>query len=79
MVKSKSVNESLSVFKKIVKESSSFDEAFEKSKTTYGIPLETARYFSEKYNPSGKLSQKETFKVFYDEIKGGSMGWKHKK
>jgi len=60
----------LSVFKELVRNSSSFEEAFDKVPTIKGIPLETARYFSEKYNPTGELSREEAFRKFYNEIKG---------
>lgn len=61
----------LSIFENLVRNSNSFEEAFEKIPTIKGIPLATARYFNDKYNPTGDLSREETFRIFYDEIKGG--------
>lgn len=60
----------MSGFYKIVRESKNFEEAFKKAQFIKGINDETSKYFYSKYNPTGVKSGKETFKVFYEEIKG---------
>lgn len=57
-------------FEKVVNESKSVDEAFDKVKNIQGVSSETSKSFREKYDPKGELSTKEAFTKFYDEVKG---------
>jgi len=60
----------MSEFYKIVRESKDFEEAFKKAQSIQGVSPETSKYFYSKYNSTGVKSGKETFKTFYEEIKG---------
>ena len=60
----------LKIFKDIVLESKSFDEAFDKVSNVQGVPREVSAFFFEKYNPNNKLDKHDTFLKFYTEIKG---------
>jgi hypothetical protein len=60
----------MSEFYKIVRESKDFEEAFKKAQLITGVTPETSKYFYSKYNPTGVKSGKESFKSFYEEVKG---------
>ena len=60
----------LKIFKDIVLESKSFDEAFDKVSNVQGVPREVSAFFFEKYNPNNKLDKHDTFLKFYTEVKG---------
>jgi hypothetical protein len=60
----------MSEFYKIVRESKDFEEAFKKAQLIKNVNPETATYFYSKYNPTAVKSGKETFKSFYEEVKG---------
>lgn len=60
----------MSEFYKIVRESKDFEEAFKKAQSIQGVSPETSKYFYSKYNPTGVKSGKESFKSFYEEVKG---------
>jgi hypothetical protein len=60
----------MSEFYKIVRESKDFEEAFKKAQSINGVSPETSTYFYGKYNPSGNKSGKESFKAFYEEVRG---------
>ena len=65
-------------FAKIVKKSDSFEDAW-KGMVGMEVSTDVADAFDEKYNPDKKLSLKESFKKFYDEVKmesGGEAGGK---
>jgi len=57
-------------FEKVVNESKSVDEAFDKIKNIQGVSSETSKSFRDKYDPKGELSTKEAFGKFYDDVKG---------
>jgi hypothetical protein len=63
----------MSEFYKIVRESNDFEEAFKKAQLIKGVTPETSKYFYSKYNPTGVKSGKETFKSFYEEVRGTEM------
>jgi hypothetical protein len=60
----------MSEFYKIVRESKDFEEAFKNAQLITGVTPETLKYFYSKYNPTGVKSGKESFKSFYEEVKG---------
>ena len=60
----------MSEFYKIVRESKDFEDAFAKARMIKGVNPETATYFYSKYNPNNNKSGKETFKTFYEEVRG---------
>ena len=60
-------------FAKIIKKSDNFEDAFNEIKKMGEVSGDVTDAFDEKYNPTGKLSLKEAFRNFYDEIKDTSM------
>lgn len=60
-------------FEKVVNESKTADEAFDKIKNIKGVSSETSKSFREKYDPKGDLSIKEAFGKFYDEVKAKTV------
>jgi hypothetical protein len=60
----------MSEFYKIVRESKDFEEAFKKAQSIKGVNEETSKHFYSKYNPNGDKSGKESFKTFYEEVRG---------
>jgi hypothetical protein len=60
----------MSEFYKIVRESKDFEEAFKKAQNIKNVNPETSKYFYSKYNPTGTKSGKESFRSFYEEVRG---------
>ena len=60
-------------FEDIVRSSSGPDDAYNKARAITGVPASVADSFYRKYNPDGKLSQRQSFEIFYNEIKGKVM------
>jgi hypothetical protein len=60
----------MSEFYKIVRESKDFEEAFKKAQLIKNVNAETATYFYSKYNPTEVKNGEQTFKSFYEEVKG---------
>ena len=56
-------------FADIVRESKTVDEAFEKTQEIKNVPAEISEAFRNKYDPKKKLTPKQAFEVFYNEIK----------
>lgn len=55
---------------KIVKESKNVKEAFDKIRQIKNVSSETAKQFSEKYNPDNNLTMMDSFERFYNDVKG---------
>ena len=66
-------DERLEPFAKIIKKSDNFEDAFNEIKKMGAISGDVTDAFDAKYNPDGKLTLKEAFRKFYDEIKSDSM------
>jgi hypothetical protein len=66
------VGDELKKFKDIILESKDFNSAFAKARLIKNVSSETANYFSEKYNPTDKLSMEEAFNKMYNEVKSDS-------
>jgi hypothetical protein len=60
----------LKIFKDIVLESKSFDEAFDKVSNVQGVPREVSAFFLDKYRTKNTLDKHDTFLKFYTEVKG---------
>jgi hypothetical protein len=58
-------------FERMVNESSSEEEAFNKVRDAKDVSLEVSKAFREKYDPNKDLTPKETFAKFYREVKSG--------
>ena len=56
-------------FEKIVQESKTVKEAYDKVQAIKDVPSEVSQAFKEKYDADGKLTPKQAFKKFYDEVK----------
>ena len=68
-----SQEEALKPFADIINESGSFEEAFNKVMEIKDVSEETSTMFREKYDPEGKLSPKQAFEKFYNEVKSQKM------
>lgn len=55
---------------KIVKESKTVKEAFDKIRQVKNVSSETARQFREKYDPENNLTMMDSFERFYNDVKG---------
>jgi hypothetical protein len=60
----------LKIFKDIVLESKSFDEAFDKVSNVQGVPREVSAFFLDKYRTKNTLDKHDVFLKFYTEVKG---------
>ena len=77
--KTKPTNEqevSFSIFEKIINESKSEEDAFNKAREVKGIPLDVSKYFMEKYDPNRELTPRQSFSKFYKEVKGNTLSSK---
>lgn len=55
-------------FKRIIDATDSFEKAYEEAQKIKDVPLATSEKFRGKYGPDKKLSPKETFRKFYDDV-----------
>lgn len=60
----------LQQFIDVINKSKNFESAFKTVSAIKGVPKETSKMFAEKYNSEGKLSPKDAFRKFYNEVKG---------
>jgi len=63
---------SFSIFEKIINESKSEEDAFNKAREVKGIPLEVSKSFMEKYDPNRELTPRQSFSKFYKEVKANA-------
>ena len=70
IVKEKSSSDQFEQFRKIVLKAKNFDDAYVMVSTVKNVPKKVADAFSKKYNPNNIRSQRQAFKVFYEEVKG---------
>ena len=63
---------SFSIFEKIINESKSEEDAFNKAREVKGIPLEASKSFMEKYDPNRELTPRQSFSKFYKEVKANA-------
>jgi hypothetical protein len=63
---------SFSIFEKIINESKSEEDAFNKAREVKGIPLEVSKSFMNKYDPNRELTPRQSFSKFYKEVKANA-------
>ena len=63
------VESNFTEFENAVKESKTVKEAFDKVQAIKNVPSEVSQAFKEKYDAENKLTPKQAFKKFYDEVK----------
>lgn len=69
MTRKQEISSGMAVFERIVTNSYDFDNAFYIAQNIRYVPPIVADWFRKKYDPDEKLTPKQAFKKYYDDVK----------